>query len=46
MRVLLREPEVCPICRGVFLSLYPLKGCYEHDGLDDIMGPQAEKGKK
>jgi len=35
-RVLLREPEMCPICKGVFLSLYPLRECVDHEGLDRI----------
>lgn len=35
-RVLLREPERCPVCARVFLSLYPLKDCVDHDGLDRI----------
>lgn len=49
MRVLLREPELCPMCRGVFLSLYPLKRYDEHDGLEDVMSPPlrpAGDGKK
>ncbi len=33
-RVLLREPEKCLACEGEFLSLYPLKDCIEHAGLD------------
>lgn len=35
-RVLLREPEMCAECGGVFLSLYPLRSCFDHDGLDKI----------
>ncbi|MBI5236004.1 MAG: hypothetical protein HY886_07135 [Deltaproteobacteria bacterium] len=35
-RVLLREPERCAVCNKVFLSLYPLRSCYEHEGLDEM----------
>lgn len=35
-KVLLREPEKCPVCEKTFLSLYPLMGCVDHDGLDEI----------
>lgn len=35
-RILLREPEVCMECNKVFISLYPLKNCMEHEGLDEI----------
>lgn len=35
-RVLLREPEVCMECNKVFVSLYPLRSCGEHEGLDEI----------
>lgn len=35
-RVLLREPERCPECAGVYLSLYPLSDCPDHEGLDKI----------
>ena len=31
MRVLLREPERCPECNRIFLSLYGLRGCNDHD---------------
>lgn len=33
-RVLLREPERCLECASVFISLYPLKRCEDHRGLD------------
>lgn len=33
-RVLLREPERCMECGSVFISLYPLKKCEDHTGLD------------
>ncbi|OGQ50712.1 MAG: hypothetical protein A3J24_08285 [Deltaproteobacteria bacterium RIFCSPLOWO2_02_FULL_53_8] len=35
-RVLLREPERCSECNRVFLGLYPVKFCAEHEGLDEI----------
>lgn len=35
-RVLLHEPERCAQCNGVYLSLYPLRSCLDHDGLDEI----------
>ncbi len=35
-RVLLREPEVCLVCNKEFLSLYPLKKCTDHVGLDGV----------
>ncbi|MBI5492016.1 MAG: hypothetical protein HY893_03690 [Deltaproteobacteria bacterium] len=35
-RVLLREPEVCAECNKVFISLYPLRTCADHEGLDEI----------
>ncbi|GEM_PF-6964717 len=35
-RVLLREPEVCMECNRVFVSLYPIRSCVEHEGLDEI----------
>lgn len=35
-RVLLREPEVCPECNKVFLSLYSLKSCADHEGLERV----------
>ncbi len=35
-RVLLREPEMCRECLRTFLSLYPLKRCADHDGLEEI----------
>jgi len=36
VKVLLREPEVCRECAKTYLSLYPLRGCPDHDGLDEI----------
>jgi len=36
VKVLLREPEVCRGCAKTYLSLYPLRGCPDHDGLDGI----------
>lgn len=35
-RVLLREPERCAQCNRVFLGLYPIRMCAEHEGLDEI----------
>ncbi len=35
-RVLLRGPEVCAECGATFISLYPLKFCSDHDGLDEL----------
>jgi len=35
-RVLLREPERCPECNRVFISLYPLRVCQDHQGLDEL----------
>lgn len=35
-RVLLREPERCAGCNRVFLGLYPIRTCAEHEGLDEI----------
>lgn len=35
-RVLLREPEVCAECNRVFVSLYPIRSCADHQGLDEI----------
>ena len=35
-RVLLREPERCPECNRVFISLYPLRVCLDHQGLDEL----------
>lgn len=35
-RVLLREPEACAECNKVYLSLYPLRSCSDHDGLEKI----------
>jgi len=35
-RVLLREPEKCPACEVVFLSLYPIGCCADHAGLDRL----------
>lgn len=35
-RVLLREPEVCAECNKVFISLYPLRACADHEGLDEV----------
>lgn len=35
-RVLLREPERCKECNRVFISLYELRDCNDHDGLEEI----------
>lgn len=35
-KVLLREPEMCKECGRVFISLYALKGCEDHEGLEEV----------
>lgn len=35
-RVLLREPEVCAECNKVFVSLYAIRSCADHQGLEEI----------
>lgn len=35
-RVLLREPERCMECKDVFISLYPIKCCKDHDCIDRV----------
>lgn len=35
-RVLLREPEACAECNRIFISLYPLRSCADHEGLDEL----------
>jgi len=47
-RILLREPELCLECNRVFLSLYSIRSCNDHDGLDEIAGlkPKKEGGTK
>lgn len=35
-KVLLHEPEQCMECSKSFLSLYPIKNCGDHDGLDSL----------
>jgi hypothetical protein len=35
-KVLLREVEICRVCAKKFLSLYPLKSCADHSGLDEF----------
>jgi hypothetical protein len=35
-KVLLREPERCQECNGVYLSLYPLRECADHEGLERL----------
>lgn len=35
-RVLLREPEVCMECNRVFLALYAVRSCRDHEGLDEL----------
>ncbi len=44
-RVLLREPEMCPECGMVYISLYALKQCADHYGLDELFKGTG-KGKK
>ena len=35
-KVLIREAETCGICGGIYLSLYPLRRCGDHEGLERI----------
>ncbi|OGP14479.1 MAG: hypothetical protein A2052_06850 [Deltaproteobacteria bacterium GWA2_54_12] len=35
-RVLLREPEICAECNKVFVSLYAIRSCADHQGLEQI----------
>ncbi len=35
-RVLLREPESCWECGRIYISLYPLKHCDDHEDLDRL----------
>lgn len=35
-RVLLREPERCCECNKVYVALYPLRSCAEHEGFDEL----------
>lgn len=35
-RVLLREPEKCLMCSRDYLSLYPVKSCSDHIGLEEL----------
>lgn len=35
-RILIREPEACEECKKVFLSLYSLRACLDHEGLDEV----------
>ena len=35
-KVLLRDVEVCSICERRFLSLYPLRACSDHIGLEEV----------
>ena len=34
--ILLRAPEKCKRCGKVFMSLYPLERCGDHDALEAI----------
>ena len=34
--VLLREPEQCKECGKVFISLYELRCCTDHEGLEEF----------
>lgn len=36
INIVLREPRKCPQCEKVFLSLYKIKKCKDHDGLEEI----------
>jgi hypothetical protein len=35
-KVLLREAEVCRECGSAYQSLYPLKSCIDHEGLEPV----------
>ena len=35
IEVLLHEPELCPTCLKVFISLYRLTVCIDHVGLEE-----------
>ena len=35
-RMILREAETCPRCKAVYLSLYPVRTCADHEGLEQI----------
>lgn len=35
-KVLLREAETCRECGKVYLSLYPLRMCGDHEGLERV----------
>ncbi len=35
-KVLLREPERCMECGEVYVSLYPLRQCADHDSMEKI----------
>lgn len=35
-RILLREPERCCECNRIFISLYELKNCMDHENLDEL----------
>ena len=35
-KVLLHEAETCLECKKKFLSLYPLKSCLSHEGIEEI----------
>lgn len=35
-KIYLRAPEFCPCCGRVFLSLYPLRTCTDHEGLEVV----------
>lgn len=39
----MREAETCAECRGVFLTLYPISVCDDHEGLDNLMRPKGKK---
>lgn len=43
-RVLLREPERCPECGWIFLSLYSIRSCTDHEALDEIFVRKRPEG--
>lgn len=34
-KVQLRSMELCPVCRKIFMSLYPLRHCLDHEELEE-----------
>ena len=46
-RPLLTEPEVCPECNKVFMSIYTLRDCKQHKNLEPLLqSARQNKNKK